>query len=100
MDDYARRVALKLDLPFVECISKQRVTTPQKEMENSYQQASNLDKAFLVDGSLVRSGPVLLIDDIVDSRWTFTVAAALLRMEGSGPVFPLALADSSKNDNG
>jgi ATP-dependent DNA helicase RecQ len=35
---------------------------------------------------------VLLLDDIVDSRWTFTVVAALLRQAGSGPVFPLALA--------
>ena len=37
-------------------------------------------------------GPVLLVDDILDSRWTFTVVAALLRLAGSGPVFPLALA--------
>jgi ATP-dependent DNA helicase RecQ len=37
-------------------------------------------------------GAVLLIDDVVDSRWTFTVIAALLREAGSGPVFPLALA--------
>jgi len=35
---------------------------------------------------------VLLVDDMVDSRRTFTVIAALLRAAGSGPVFPLALA--------
>jgi ATP-dependent DNA helicase RecQ len=38
------------------------------------------------------SGSVLLIDDMVDSRWTMTVASWLLRSNGSGVVFPLALA--------
>ena len=38
------------------------------------------------------TGPVLLVDDMVDSRWTLTVAAWLLRSHGSGEVFPLALA--------
>ena len=37
-------------------------------------------------------GAVLLVDDIVGSRWTFTVAAWLLRRHGSGEVWPLALS--------
>ncbi|MDQ6693220.1 MAG: ATP-dependent DNA helicase RecG, partial [Chloroflexota bacterium] len=100
VDDFARRLALQLHIPFVNSISKQCSTTPQKEMENSYQQAHNLDGAFLVNKASVQNGPVLLVDDIVDSRWTFTVAAAQLLMAGSGPVYPFALADSSKSDNG
>jgi ATP-dependent DNA helicase RecQ len=36
--------------------------------------------------------PVLLVDDLVDSRWTLTVAGRALRLAGSGPVLPLALA--------
>ena len=39
---------------------------------------------------------VLLIDDMVDSRWTMTVAAWLLRSHGSGRVFPLSLSLTSK----
>lgn len=35
---------------------------------------------------------VLLIDDVISSRWTMTVAARSLRRAGSGPVLPLALA--------
>jgi len=38
---------------------------------------------------------VLLIDDVVDSRWTLTVAAVLLREHGSGPVYPFALAKAA-----
>ncbi|WP_462418191.1 RecQ family ATP-dependent DNA helicase [Kytococcus sp. Marseille-QA3725] len=37
-------------------------------------------------------GPVLLVDDLVDSRWTLTVAGRALRRAGAPGVLPLALA--------
>ena len=37
-------------------------------------------------------GPVLLVDDLVDSRWTMTVAARELRLAGADAVLPLVLA--------
>jgi ATP-dependent DNA helicase RecQ len=37
-------------------------------------------------------GPVLLVDDLVDSRWTLTVAGRALRVAGAGEVLPFALA--------
>ncbi len=37
-------------------------------------------------------GPVLLVDDLADSRWTMTVAARLLRRAGTDAVLPFALA--------
>ena len=97
--DFARRLGRRLGLPFVECIRKVRDTEPQKTRANSFQQAQNLLGAFALDEAIVRQEPVLLVDDMVDSRWTFTVAAALLRRAGSGPVHPFALADSSSEDN-
>jgi ATP-dependent DNA helicase RecQ len=60
-------------------------------MENSSQQLRNVLGAFAVDGEIPR-GPVLLLDDLVDSRWTLTVAGIALRDAGSGTVHPLALA--------
>jgi ATP-dependent DNA helicase RecQ len=36
--------------------------------------------------------PVLLVDDLADTRWTITVAARALRLAGAGPVLPLVLA--------
>ena len=36
-------------------------------------------------------GPVLLVDDLVDSRWTMTVGARALRLAGAPAVLPLAL---------
>ncbi|HZK05603.1 MAG TPA: RecQ family ATP-dependent DNA helicase [Actinomycetaceae bacterium] len=38
------------------------------------------------------AGPVLLVDDVVDSRWTLTVAGRLLLRAGAGAVLPFALA--------
>ncbi|MBG6183344.1 ATP-dependent DNA helicase RecQ [Arthrobacter sp. CAN_A214] len=37
-------------------------------------------------------GPVLLVDDLADSRWTITVAGRALRMAGAESVLPFALA--------
>ena len=38
------------------------------------------------------TGPVLLVDDVIDSGWTMTVAARLLRRAGAPAVLPFALA--------
>lgn len=38
------------------------------------------------------AGSVLLVDDLVDSRWTMTVAARELRRHGADAVLPFALA--------
>jgi len=90
--DFARRLAGALGLPYVDAIRKMHDTPPQKTMQNSAQQTANVAGVFEVDDAAVRPAPVLLVDDMVDSRWTFTVIAALLREAGSGAVFPCALA--------
>jgi ATP-dependent DNA helicase RecQ len=87
-----------LQLPFIECIRKTRDTDLQKTRQNTFQQARNLENAFTVDKRSVRPKPVLLVDDIVDSRWTLTVLAWKLLTAGAGAVFPFALADSSADD--
>jgi ATP-dependent DNA helicase RecQ len=89
--DFARRLAQALELPFHAALEKTSERPEQKDMANSTQQARNLDGALDVRPPIPH-GPVLLVDDMVDSRWTLTVAAWLLRRRGSGPVWPLALA--------
>ena len=93
--DFAKRLADVLGLPFVPCIEKVKANSQQKYMENSFQQAQNLDGVFQVNPEAGILDPCLLIDDMVDSRWTFTVAAALLRSAGCQAVYPLALALNS-----
>jgi ATP-dependent DNA helicase RecQ len=87
----AERMAQQLNLPFRAVIRKSVDRPPQRTMQNSTQQAHNLDGSFELMGTLP-AGPVLLVDDMVDSGWTMTVAAWLLRSNGSGEVYPVALA--------
>ena len=98
--DFAERLARALGLPFVQALRKARDTPPQKTMENSAQQMANVVGAFEVVAGAVPPGPVLLVDDMVDSRWTFTECAFALRAAGSGPVHPLALASTAGAGDG
>jgi ATP-dependent DNA helicase RecQ len=92
---FAKRLAVALTIPFHPCLQKVRANPPQKEMQNSFQQAHNLDGVFAVAPGSVPFGPCFLVDDMTDSGWTFTVAAAVLRRAGCSVVFPLALALNS-----
>lgn len=96
--DFARRLAARLGLPFVDAVSKVKDNQPQKGQQNRFHQCRNLDGAFAIDQPLPDT-PVLLVDDIVDSGWTLTVIAALLQQAGSGVVYPVALASSSVKDS-
>jgi len=95
--DFARRLAQALNLPFHPVLEKTDDRPAQKQMENSSQQARNVDGSLQIQGQ-VPAGPVLLVDDMVDSRWTMTVAAYILLSNGSGPVYPLALASTANAD--
>ena len=95
--DFARRLATALGLPFHPVLHKSAARPEQKTMANSNQQARNVDGSLDISG-VVGNDPVLLVDDMVDSRWTLTLAAYLLTSHGSGPVYPLALASTSHAD--
>ncbi|MEA2505215.1 MAG: ATP-dependent helicase RecQ [Actinomycetota bacterium] len=91
--DFAERLAGALGLPFHDVVMKVQGNAPQKQMENSPQQLRNVYGAFSVSSELP-AGPVLLVDDIHDSRWTLTVVGVALRTSGSGPVYPFTLAQA------
>lgn len=95
--DFAQSLAEALGLPFYSALDKIEHNQEQKYMANSTQQALNVDGSLAVNQANVQSGPVLLIDDIVNSKWTSTVAAWLLRHNGSGEVWPLALSQTGRD---
>ncbi len=97
VEDFARELADRLDLPFVRLLQKQSAK-PQKEMENSNYQCQNAWDSFSVvpeAGNIPKH--IILVDDIVDSGWTLTVCGYKLAQAGCELVFPFALADSSEN---
>ncbi|WP_433828264.1 RecQ family ATP-dependent DNA helicase [Actinoplanes sp. CA-015351] len=64
---------------------------------NSAQRVRVLHEAFAVPAEVAAelanlAGPVLLVDDLVDSGWTMTLAGRALRRAGAESVLPLSLA--------
>jgi ATP-dependent DNA helicase RecQ len=59
---------------------------------NSAQRVRALHDSFALPAGVVFDGPVLLVDDYVDSGWTMAVVARALRMAGAPMVLPFALA--------
>ncbi|MEU7679479.1 RecQ family ATP-dependent DNA helicase [Micromonospora taraxaci] len=64
---------------------------------NSAQRVRALHDTFTVPAELADAlagldGPVLLVDDLIDSGWTMTLVARALRRAGAPDVLPLALA--------
>ena len=68
---------------------------------NSAFRVADLWERFAVGAELqarldaLDGAPILLVDDVIDTRWTMAVAARLLRRAGSGQVLPLALAQQA-----
>ena len=54
-------------------------------------------RSFAGSARHVPRTPVLFVDEIVGSRWTITLAAWLLRLNGSGRVWPLALSSLGRS---
>jgi len=73
---------------------------PGPRRHNSAQRLASLWHSLVVpdvlrDAITESDGPVLLIDDQIDTGWTMTVAAALLRDAGATAVLPLVLATTT-----
>ncbi|MBT2396846.1 RecQ family ATP-dependent DNA helicase [Streptomyces sp. ISL-100] len=71
------------------------VTPPHRS--NSAQRLRALEGAFTLPPELASAlagadGPVLLVDDFMETGWTLAVAARLLRQAGAQAVLPLVLA--------
>lgn len=95
--DFAKRLADRLGIGYFEGIKKFNAEE-QKKFENSDGQYQNANDSFEI--IQVKKENILLVDDMVDSRWTFTVCAMKMREKGSGDIYPFALASTAgRGDN-
>lgn len=92
--DLAQRIATSLGIPFLPVLMRSKDAPEQKTMQNETKQANNVLDTLMIK-EIVPTGPVLLVDDIIDSGWTLTMAGYLLRKSGSGAVYPFTLARAS-----
>jgi ATP-dependent DNA helicase RecQ len=58
---------------------------------NSAQRVAAVQRRFRLEADLPPGATVLLVDDLVVTGWTMTLAARALREAGAGEVLPLAL---------
>jgi ATP-dependent DNA helicase RecQ len=92
----ATRIATVGRLPFLGSLTSAHRGTDEPR-GNSAQRVLALHDAFSVPPEVAEAlagvdGPVLLVDDLVDSGWTMALAGRALRRCGASAVLPLALA--------
>jgi ATP-dependent DNA helicase RecQ len=93
--DLARRIAEIGRLPYLGEIGYAG-DGPGPRRHNSAQRVRTLWNALTVpEAAGSAPGPVLLVDDRVDTGWTITIAARILREAGAPGVLPLVLAITS-----
>ncbi|MEV4386953.1 DEAD/DEAH box helicase [Micromonospora sp. NPDC049580] len=93
----AERIAAVGRLPLLGAVTPTGPDGPGGPRGNSAQRVRALHDAFTVPADLADAlaaleGPVLLVDDLVDSGWTMTMVTRALRRAGAPDVLPLALA--------
>lgn len=95
MDEFALNLSKKLNLRFVDCFVKLK-NTSQKNMENYHWQIKNSKTNYELKSNLnIKNKFILLVDDMIDSRYTITHLGIKLFEGGASGVFPMALANSS-----
>ena len=93
-----QRIAAIGRLPYLGALGYATEDGPGARRHNSAQRLATLWRALVVPDDLRDAltshgdGPVLLVDDQIDTGWTMTVAAMRLRDAGAPAVLPLALA--------
>jgi ATP-dependent DNA helicase RecQ len=100
IESLGRQIAEVGQMPYLGPLEYAGRNRPAASQFNSAQRLRALWDAFTVPGSVraalaALGGPVLLVDDRIDTGWTMTVAARLLRAAGAAGVLPFALAVST-----
>jgi ATP-dependent DNA helicase RecQ len=97
VESVAHHLATLGRLPFLGCLELTTTDGTGEPGGNSAFRLAAVHDRFRVPPDLASqlagvAGPVLLVDDLVDSRWTITVAGRALRLAGAPGVLPFALA--------
>ncbi|MET0976104.1 MAG: DEAD/DEAH box helicase [Leifsonia sp.] len=92
VDSLARGLADVGRLPYLGALAPRNGGPSGDPGGNSAYRLAGLWDRFDASGLTIPSGPVLLVDDLADSRWTLTVAARTLRLAGATAVLPFTLA--------
>ena len=92
VDSLARGIAGIGRLPYIGALGFANGGPSGGPGGNSVFRLAGLWDRFTAEGLSIPEGPVLLVDDQADSRWTLTVASRELRRAGATEVLPFVLA--------
>jgi ATP-dependent DNA helicase RecQ len=92
------RLSKRIGIPYQPLLVRTFDAPEQKTMQNSSMQARNVLHTIGVSGC-IPNRPVLLVDDIIDSGWTLTIAGWLLRSKGCTKVYPFTLAQATSKSS-
>ncbi|RTR26715.1 RecQ family ATP-dependent DNA helicase [Robertmurraya yapensis] len=98
--EFAERLANTLQCKYIEILAKRINEPEQKSLLNSrLQEQSIRDHLYIQNHVNINNKDILLVDDFVDSRWTFSIATDLLgEVYEDITITPFALADTSGSD--
>lgn len=100
VSEFAERLSNNLQCRYENVFAKRPNELEQKSLLNSSLQEQNIrNHLYIQNEPHLNHQHILLVDDFVDSRWTFTVATELLSEKYDNiTVIPFALADTSGSD--
>ena len=100
VENFAKKIASVLNVPYSTALIKTRQTQMQKVFHNAYAKKDNVEGSFdLTKGTDIDGQTVLLIDDIYDSGATLKEIGRMLTAYGAKEIVPLVIAKTVGNDN-
>lgn len=99
VENFAKKIAQILDIPFSYAVEKIKETEPQKRFRNSYLKRDNVKDSFTINNTDVTDKTVLLIDDIYDTGATLKEIGKILTKAGASEIVPLVIAKTVGSDN-
>lgn len=98
--DFSKRLSISLNCKYADIFSKHLNEPEQKSLLNSSQQEQAIRDYLFINRNIdLNYQHILLVDDFVDSRWTFTVASELLgNLYTNIAITPFAIANTSGSE--
>ncbi len=99
VENFAKKIAQTLKIPFSNALQKTKNTEVQKKFKNSYSKKDNVKDVFSIVDTDVTDKTILLIDDIYDSGATLKEIGKVLTKSGAKEIIPLVIAKTIGRDN-
>lgn len=97
---FAFELSKELNVQYADILKKVENEPEQKNALNNQRQEKNIREFLYIENNLdLNNKNIILVDDFVDSKWTFTIAAELIGVRYQNTkVIPFAISSTSGSD--